>query len=110
MEKSEMKKILIAGLSIVVFYSILVYAYGIDCQGPLNSSNNWHFFGNVVPQYDCNYYVGCAANDYAIVRIAVYDFTNPTEILNTVDYFVKNSNHFFDALEGHNHQIFVGSN
>ena len=105
-----MRKILFIGLSVVVLYSILVYAYGISCNGPLNSSTNYILNSGVTPTESVEYYVGCALDDVSPqVRIVVTDIDSAIDVVDTFDYNVKNVAHYFQATAGHNYSVFVGS-
>ncbi|MCL5029547.1 MAG: hypothetical protein M1480_11095 [Bacteroidetes bacterium] len=91
-------------------YSILVYAYGIDCQGPLNQSTNYTLDSGVTPQVNVRYYVGCALDSVAVsVRIIVYDVTDNNEIIDVIDNDVKNSNHYFDGKQNHDYTVYISS-
>ncbi len=105
-----MKKILFLGFSIVVLYSILVYAYGFDCAGPLNQSTYYKLDSGVTPTESCTYCVGCALDDVSpAVKIVVTDLNTSEDVLNLLDYNVKNSNHYFDAVYPHSYSVFVSS-
>ncbi len=99
------------GISIVVLYSILVYAsYGIDCQGPINQSNYFKFNGNITATQYLHYYVGCSLDTVtSSVRIIVTDLSDNSEVLNALDGNVSYSNHYFYALENHDYSIYVGT-
>ncbi len=105
-----MKKIFIVGISIVISYSILVYAYGFDCQGPLNSSTNYTLNSGVTPTTSGQYYVGCGLDDVAsVVRIVVTNEKTGLDELNILDYDVKNSHHYFYARKDTNYAVYVSS-
>lgn len=105
-----MKKIILSGIAIVALYSILVYAYGFDCQGPLNQSTNYTLDSGVTPVDNGRYYVGCSLNNAApVVRIIVTDLKTGLDVLNLVEYNISYSNNFFNATNDRSYYVYVSS-
>ena len=102
-----MKKIFFIGLSIIVLYSILIYAYGFDCSAHIDQTN-YYTMDNYITALGGEYYIGCSLYEVsASVRILVVRDYDNLEILNVVDYNVQNSSHFFEAEDGVDYHVYV---
>ncbi|MCL5029549.1 MAG: hypothetical protein M1480_11105 [Bacteroidetes bacterium] len=64
----------------------------------------------VTPNDNVSYYVGCALDEVAPdVRIIVTDLKTGTKVVDVLDYNVRYSNHYFDALNDRSYSVYIGS-